>query len=176
MNHSSETLITDFSNLAHQRWEIVNDSVMGGRSSGHFQILSNGNALFSGTLSLENNGGFTSVKNRNPLNLEGYKSIILKIKGDGKRYSFRFRTGENGTLHDRVYESRFETRKDEWLEIRLPLNQFVPVYRGKQLSDAPPPDLSSIREYGFLISDEQKGEFRLEIASIVAVVTDRGSG
>ena len=39
-------------------WEVVNDDVMGGVSTSQFQVLTNGCAVFSGTVRLENNGGF----------------------------------------------------------------------------------------------------------------------
>lgn len=163
-------LITDFNNLASAQWEVVDDVVMGGRSDGHFQLLESGHALFSGNLSLENNGGFSSVKNRHRVNIEGAESIRLKIKGDGNRYSFRFRTGSNGETHRYVYESRFDTTPGEWEIILLDLSEFEAVFRGRPVTDAPPPDLASIHEYGFLISDKQEGEFRLEIGSVEAVL------
>ena len=163
-------LITDFNNLAAHKWQIVNDDVMGGISQSQLQIQENGNAVFLGTVSLENNGGFASVKNRNSLNLEGYSVIQLQVKGDGNRYSFRFRTGSNGAFHDWVYEQRFETKRDEWQTVELPLLNFRATYRGQKLADAPEPDLSSIREYGFLISDQQEGDFRLEIKEIKALI------
>ena len=163
-------LITDFNNLAAHKWQIVNDGVMGGISQSQLQIQENGNAVFLGTLSLENNGGFASVKNRNSLNLEGYSVIKLHVKGDGKRYSFRFRTGSNGTFHDWVYEHRFETKRNVWQFVELPLMNFRATYRGQKLANVPEPDLTSIREYGFLISDQQEGDFRLEIKEIKALI------
>ena len=42
-------------------WRSINDGVMGGLSSGGMR-LEDGIAVFSGTLSLENNGGFSSVR------------------------------------------------------------------------------------------------------------------
>mgnify|MGYP001794145454 CR=1 FL=1 len=43
-------------------WSIVDDVVMGGRSAGHFKINREGHGEFYGTVSLENNGGFSSVR------------------------------------------------------------------------------------------------------------------
>ena len=47
---------------AARRWQTVNDGVMGGRSDGRFQVNPEGNLEFFGMLSLENNGGFASVR------------------------------------------------------------------------------------------------------------------
>ena len=45
-------------------WQTVNDGVMGGRSVGRFKINEDQKMEFFGTLSLENNGGFASVRAR----------------------------------------------------------------------------------------------------------------
>lgn len=160
--------ITDFSNLANQKWLIVNDGVMGGKSNSQFQINEDGNGVFLGTVSLENNGGFASVKNHEPVNLSGYSSVLLHLKGDGKKYSFRLQTGTGGNVHEWSYEQRFETLKDEWKTVELSLSEFKPTYRGRTPDDAPPLEPGNIMRYGFLISDKQQGKFRLEIEKIEA--------
>lgn len=167
-NSKNQILVTDFSNLAGQQWNVVNDGVMGGLSSSHLQINKDGNAVFLGHVSLKNNGGFASVKNSEPLNLEGADTIRLHVKGDGKKYSFRLRTKSGNEPNYWVYEIRFGTRENQWEMIDLMLNELKAVFRGRPQPDAPPADLSSIIEYGFLISDQQEGDFRLEIDSIHA--------
>jgi hypothetical protein len=170
MNKSNnQILITDFSNLSGQQWQIVNDGVMGGLSSSHLQINENGNAVFLGHVSLQNNGGFASVKNSEPLSIEGTDFIRLHVKGDGKKYSFRLRTHTDGKRNYWVYEMRFSTSENKWEMIDLPLNKLRAVFRGSPQPDAPPADLTGIIEYGFLISDKQEGDFRLEIDSIHAI-------
>lgn len=166
MNTNNTYLINDFSNLTIQQWQIVNDSVMGGVSHSHLQILDSGRALFSGTVSLKNNGGFASVKNSHRLNLSGYSVLNLRLKGDGNRYSFRFRTEHDGIRDHWVYEMRFDTESHQWQQVHLPLSNFRAVRRGTLLNKAPSPDLSNIIEYWFLISDKQEGNFRLEIEKI----------
>lgn len=165
---TEEHCITDFTNLAAQKWEIVNDGVMGGQSESSFQINEKGNAVFIGSISLENNGGFASVRNHESLNLEGFKSLRLHVKGDGNRYCFRLRTADNGGVHYFSYDYRFETEAERWMDVDLPLSDFRPFFRGNPLKDVPPMDLSKIRLYGFLISDRQEGPFRLEVADIWA--------
>jgi NADH dehydrogenase [ubiquinone] 1 alpha subcomplex assembly factor 1 len=162
-------LITDFSNLASQKWRITNDGVMGGLSESHFQINADGNAVFLGEISLKNNGGFASVKNHESLNLDGHQAIRLHIHGDGKRYSFRLQTGEQGDVHPWSYECRFDTEPGLWMEAELPLKQFTATYRGSVPKNVPDLDPAKIRRYGFLISDSQEGPFRLEISKIEVV-------
>ena len=45
-------------------WQVVNDGVMGGVSEGTFEITDRNTLAFVGTLSLENNGGFASVRTK----------------------------------------------------------------------------------------------------------------
>lgn len=156
-------LITDFTNIASQKWKTVNDGVMGGISYSHLQIQPSGNAVFIGEISLENNGGFASVKNQTSLNIDGYNNIYIRVKGDGKQYSFRFRTGNAMQKHHWAYEFKFQTEAGFWQTLKLPLSEFKAVYRGNLLDNVPDADLSAIKEYGFLIGDRQDGSFRLEI-------------
>jgi hypothetical protein len=58
-------LIFDFDkNSSIKNWVIVDDVVMGGKSSGEFTLNKDGVAEFKGKVSLENNGGFSSVRYR----------------------------------------------------------------------------------------------------------------
>lgn len=162
-------LITDFSNIAAQHWIITNDGVMGGKSSSQFQINKDGNGVFLGTVSLENNGGFASVKNHEPINLSGFTGVRLRLLGDGNRYSFRLQTGgEEGSIHPWSYEQRFNTTPSEWITVDLPLKEFHPTYRGRTPDNVPPLDPTNVQRYGFLISDKQEGKFRLEIDRVEA--------
>lgn len=166
-------MATNISNFANHRWQVVNDSVMGGFSRSQLKIKSNGNALFIGELITDQNGGFASVKNSHSLNLEGYDAFILRVRGDGKQYSFRFKTARNEQVDYWSYESRFWTLSRQWQTIELPINDFYPVYRGKRLKDLPDPVLSNIREYGLLVSNRQEGEFRIEIERLAVTIKKR---
>src|SRR5690606_16607241 len=54
-------------------WYILDDVVMGGKSNGTFSINEAGNGIFKGEISLENNGGFSSVRHDcNVKNQEGF--------------------------------------------------------------------------------------------------------
>ena len=58
-------LIFDFNQTNPvNHWTVVDDVVMGGRSYGRFSIDSEGHGVFSGNVSLENNGGFSSLRYR----------------------------------------------------------------------------------------------------------------
>jgi len=148
-------------------WEVVNDDVMGGISSSQFQVLTNGCAVFSGTVRLEYNGGFASVRSA-PVreDLSGFTAFILRVRGDGRRYKFSVRTGED--FGSPLYQCGLTTKQGEWEEHRLALSDFVPTFRGRVLTGVPPLNPAKVTSVGLLISDKQAGPFRLEIAWIAA--------
>ena len=77
-------------------WRVVDDVVMGGRSSGSFTIDENGHGVFKGNVSLENNGGFSSLRYRfKKLKTKGYTKVVLRVKGDGKSYQFRVKANSS---------------------------------------------------------------------------------
>lgn len=148
-------------------WEVVNDDVMGGVSTSQFQVLTNGCALFSGTVRLENNGGFASVRST-PVreNLTGLTAFVLRVRGDGRRFKFSVRTGAG--FDTPLYQSSFMTKPGEWEEHRLAFSDFAPTFRGRVLTDVPPLNPAKVNSVGFNISDKQAGPFRLEIDWIKA--------
>ena len=146
---------------AGQRWSIVNDGVMGGVSGSQFQIEEN-ILVFAGFVSLENNGGFASIRSQPQLqDLSAYTGVVVRVKGDGKRYQFRLRT--SSTLDRIAYTAGFDTQPDVWQTVRLPFTDFIPTSFGVVLTDVPSIDPRDIASFGMLISDNQEGDFRLEI-------------
>jgi monofunctional biosynthetic peptidoglycan transglycosylase len=147
-------------------WQIVNDDVMGGVSRSGFR-LTNGVAVFRGEVSLENNGGFASVRTLPARHaLAGCDAFVIRVRGDGRSYKFTARTARS--FDSAIYQTVFTTKKGEWEEHRLPLAQFVPTFRGRVLSGEPPLDPTKVTSVGFLISDKQEGPFQLEVAWIKA--------
>ena len=164
----SELLLFDFADSDKGGdWRIINDGVMGGLSRGQFVYSDYGTAIFQGTVSLENNGGFSSARTMmNAGDLAGYSGISLRIKGDGKKYQFRVRTNER---FDGVsYQYQFSTQPNIWIEVNAPFSDCLPVYRGRVLDNVKVLSPAEIQQIGFLVSDYQAGEFQLEIDWIKA--------
>lgn len=158
-----ERTIIDFSSPGEQeRWEIINDSVMGGLSESGISITDQKTALFQGTVSLEKSGGFSSMRTHpEPFDLSGFSGFILRIKGDGKDYRLRLRT--DSAYEGIAYQAHFSTEQGTWITVRLPFDAFTPVFRGSVVKDAPELDVSGIQRIGFMVADKQEGPFRLEI-------------
>ncbi len=162
---ATDKIVYDFQNTTNTTaWQVVNDDVMGGISTSSFR-LTNGVALFQGKVSLENNGGFASVRSLPARHdLAGSDVFVVRVRGDGRSYKFTART--DPSFDSAIYQCVFTTKKGEWEEHRLPFKQFIPTFRGRVLAGEPPLDPAKVTSVGFLISDKQDGPFQLEVAWI----------
>lgn len=153
-------MIFDFSSKSTLgNWRIVNDGVMGGLSEGQLYINEAGHAVFTGAISLENNGGFTSIRYQfDKKNISGKNFGLLRIKGDGKRYQFRVKTNSRDWFSYIYY---FQTT-EEWETIRIPLSQMIPTFRGRKL-DSPSYPAEELSEISILIANKRAENFQLEI-------------
>jgi NADH dehydrogenase [ubiquinone] 1 alpha subcomplex assembly factor 1 len=164
-----EVTIFDFKNPASLKlWQIINDTVMGGVSESSLRVGGNGTALFTGTVSLKNYGGFCSTSSRENKNydLSSSQGIAVRVKGDGKIYKLTLKT--DTSFNGYAYQFSFATREDEWITVQAPFKDFVARFRGTTMSDAPPVLTAEIKSFGFLIGDKQEGPFFLEIEWIRA--------
>ena len=147
------------------KWNIVNDTVMGGRSSSRWS--KNSSALsFEGFLSLENNGGFASVRHDlKNINLSSTEGIFIKVKGDGRKYQFRIRSQASRWAN---YSQEFKTKKDTVQSFFLPYKDFKPSWRGRSVRNVPTLTGKDVRGIGFLLGDKVQGKFKLDILNISA--------
>lgn len=156
----SPQVIFDFSkNSDIQNWRVVDDVVMGGESSGIFKLNAEGYGVFEGSVSLEKNGGFSSVRYRfKQINVKECTKVIINLKGDGKKYQFRIKSN-SGNYYS--YITTFST-SGEWQEIEIPLTDMYPSFRGRKLDQA---NFSAdhIEEIAFLIGNKKTEKFKLLI-------------
>lgn len=148
------------------KWQIVNDGVMGGRSSSQASVVNTesgeGVMRFAGNLSLENNGGFASVRSRpsGSLGLDSGETILLRVKGDGRRYTFNLYTPDRRTAFS--YQMQFDTKAGQWTDVRLPVDNFVAHSFGR-----PMPNMrlspSRVQSVGILLGDKTPGAFEILI-------------
>lgn len=155
--------IFEFNKTANIKdWVVVNDGVMGGISAGSFSLSSDGFGTFQGNVSLENNGGFSSVQYKcNAVEVNDTEEIILKLKGDGKTYQIRVK---NHLSDAHSYITAFKT-SGKWEEIRVRLKAMSPKFRGKTL-DLPNFSSKSIEQLSFLIGNKKAENFKLLIDKI----------
>ena len=164
-------MLFDFSNPeASRQWQTVNDGVMGGRSDGRFRINEEKHLEFFGNLSLENNGGFASVRSRNtPMNLQSGDTIIMKVRGDGRDYTLNLYTPSRRMAFS--YRATFPTKNGVWTQVRVPLSKFVATSFGRVVNNLSlqPNEISGI---GVLLGDKKPGPFKLQIGSISVATKD----
>ncbi|MFT4780697.1 MAG: NADH dehydrogenase [ubiquinone] 1 alpha subcomplex assembly factor 1 [Psychroserpens sp.] len=157
------TTLFDFNKTSDtSNWRIVDDVVMGGRSNGSFEINTEGHGKFSGKISLENNGGFSSLRYRfKTKDVSVYSKVTLRVKGDGNNYQFRIKTSSRDYA-SYIYE--FETTTD-WLTITIPFNVMEPRFRGRRLNDPNFPG-EQMEEIAFLIGNKKEQSFELLLDKI----------
>lgn len=150
----------DFSNpnTLRDSW-IVNDGVMGGVSQSSLRQDVDG-MFFEGVVSLENNGGFASMRSsvRFP---QGTQLIELIAKGDGKRYKLVLRT----ELAPRVTYVADFIALPTWQTYRFNLSQFKSTFRGRDVN-APTLSFFDVIDFGILISNNQAGSFAIQLKTL----------
>ena len=147
---------------AAKEWQNVNDGVMGGVSEGKFRITDQKSLEFYGTLSLENNGGFASVRSKSQkLDLEKGDTLIIKVRGDGREYTLNLYV--NKPLIAFSYRATVQTKKDEWIEVNVPLDKFEATSFGRVVKDLGPVDAKEVNALGFMLSDKKAGPFKMEV-------------
>ena len=153
--------LLDFTNprSVDELW-IVNDGVMGGVSQSRFSYEPEG-VLFEGNVSLENGGGFASM--RSPILIPvGTSAINLTLRGDEKRYKLVLRTDTSPRAP--LYQAEFLATR-EWKTHRFVPGDFKASFRGRPV-DAPALVFSATKEIGILIANQQSGTFRLQLKNV----------
>lgn len=140
----------------------VDDAVMGGVSWSRFDTGEPGIAVFSGVVSLANNGGFASVRTQpQDWGIGAAEAFVLRVRGDGKRYRFNVRTSDS--LEAFRYEGPVEPPAGAWTLVEIPVGAMTGKAFGRRVPFAGMPDPARVRTLGFMISDKQAGPFRLEV-------------
>lgn len=143
-------------------WAVEDDVIMGGRSKSTLVRDPAGHIVFSGDVSLENNGGFASIQNHfAPIDVSKYTHVVIRLKGDGKKFRYLVEAEKNARHY---YVSEFSTN-GEWQEIKIPLREMYPVRRGDRL-DIPNFPGKTMTQSRFMIANGRAEAFRLEVASI----------
>ncbi|MHC5002147.1 MAG: CIA30 family protein [Planctomycetota bacterium] len=155
-------------------WRVVVDGVMGGRSTGRIESGDGGTLRFTGTLSLENNGGFSQIRRSVPGGVfAGADGVDLRVRGDGRTYTFNVRC-TNARVMAGGFQADFATNDGGWTDVRLPFSAFRLYSFGRAVAGAPELAPELIESIGVTLADKQAGPFRLEIDRIAAF-TDAGA-
>jgi hypothetical protein len=148
-----------------QAWTAIDDRVMGGISRSSLQHDPAGHAVFKGTVSLERNGGFASVRS-SPADrsLRGATSCLIEVRGDHKQFKLSLLTDDG--VDSLNYQASFKPTGHDWQGLQLPLDAFRPSFRGREVQGAPALDPARIRQVGLMIAARQAGPFELHVRRI----------
>lgn len=161
---STQTMAMDLP-LPRLQWMVVDDTVMGGVSNSRLLLQSKA-LLFTGEVSLENNGGFASFIAPYEFQNNNVHQLVVKVKGDGKQYQLRMRIGDY--WDGPAFVHHFQTNEGEEQEFVVTEKDFDLMFRGRYLSSSKPFAFSDVRSIGFMIAGEQAGNFQLQIKKITA--------
>jgi monofunctional biosynthetic peptidoglycan transglycosylase len=149
-------------------WVVVNDTVMGGVSSSSIEVADP--MTFSGTLSLEQNGGFVSMRARTPAGaFDGARAVRLELDGDGRTYDLTLRRWDV-PLRAGSYRAPIVTQVGRTV-VEVPLSVFRPTSFGREVQGAPSLDaaLDRIDTIGIMLADKNPGDFVLKVHAVELV-------
>lgn len=141
-------------------WGITNDDVMGGLSTSQCRNTDTAGFEFSGTLSLENKGGFASVLGALDRPAGSFSAVRLTVSGDGRRYQLRLR--ESRDSRGIAWRAFFRAGEVP-TTVTLKRQDFQAVIRGQSVIGAEPLSKTKISYLGFLLNDRKPGPFRLNV-------------
>ncbi|HNU11693.1 MAG TPA: CIA30 family protein [Rubrivivax sp.] len=160
------TVLFDFADpRVANAWRAIDDRVMGGVSRSTLRSDPGGHAVFEGEVSLDSNGGFASVRSAPAAHgRTGAQTCVLEVQGEAKRFKLNFLTEDS--FEGLNYQAAFTPDPDRWQRLRIPLAEFRPSFRGREVPGAPPLDPARLRQVGLMIAERQAGPFALAIRRI----------
>lgn len=162
----SDTVQLNFSDDNHfERISLIHDTVMGGRSSGHVVRYDDHVLMFSGNLSLKNNGGFASAEFTlvKPITAAHSGQLTLTAAADGRTYQLRLKTPfiPSGV----AYVAEFSTQQ-KMADYTFDVEAFSGRYRGRIVTGLPPLRLADISHLSIMLADKTPGPFQIALYSL----------
>ena len=145
-------------------WRIVNDGVMGGLSQSNAMLTSD-SVKFSGTVSLENNGGFASIRTLIPeQSLANCKTMTIRYKSNSLTRTFGLSLKNSQRYYIPYYKHTFSPKTKDWQELKVNLNNFKHYRISQVIGDSMPSNaLDDVYNIAIIISDKISGPFDIEI-------------
>ncbi|NQZ76725.1 MAG: CIA30 family protein [Ekhidna sp.] len=145
-------------------WYVLNDGVMGGLSKGRAVETEEG-VLFFGSVSLENNGGFTSYRSSwRRYDFTTNREVEVRYRSEGMRLALVMETSQ------RFWIPNFKVslpKSEKWVTKSFNLKDFGQYRLGYPTGSFMTEDnLNEIIRIGFITDEKRAGDFKFEIASI----------
>ena len=145
------------------RWAVVNDGVMGGLSQSK-AILDADGLLFTGNLSLKNNGGFVSLRSAlGDYDLFSFSHCEIRFKSDTDRV-FEVLVEKETPFYLPKFRAKFGSNTKAWETVTIPLSDFEISRMGNSIQKGiDPKRLNGVQRIGFILADKREGSFNLWI-------------
>lgn len=172
-------------------WHPLNDTIMGGRSSGSCTVSARG-LVFEGVL-VEQGGGFVSMRSplfSPPLDLSAYGGLRLLLAGGGRRFKLAVACADGvAGLTEMIpgglrWVQEWPTEAEGFTSVRVGFDELIPSVRAKPIEGLPlglplrfdPSRINRLQLLHSRFSDQggvnpgfRPGPLHLELASIHAV-------
>lgn len=159
-------MVFDFGNKKDGAdWIIVNDGVMGGLSRGRVDYTEN-SVIFSGTVSLDNNGGFTSFRSPyKSYDLAIYNQVEIKYRSSGLACALSF--DQYRRFWRPNHKMPLPSSSDQWITVTANLDELKEYQMGRATGRSMSENASgnTIR-LGLITDAKEEGAFQLEIEYI----------
>lgn len=143
-------------------WRVLSDNVMGGLSNGRIQFTEN-TIRFTGDVSLENNGGFCSIRSEwQNMDLSKFEKVKIRFRSKGQAFALTLEKDQRWYMP--YFKKEFTTNSEEWQEVTMDLSEFEEYRIGRTTgSKASKDDLSKMLRMGIVSNSKKASEFELEI-------------
>lgn len=147
-------------------WLVVNDGVMGGLSQGDAQLTEN-SILFKGKVSLDNNGGFSSIRSQfSDKQLSNYKEVEIRYRSTGISLAMTLSVSRRWYVPN--YKTSLSGTEGEWKTVTLPLKDFRKHYIGRPMNETlNKTALKEVIRLGFITDEKKYGPFEFELDYIL---------
>jgi NADH dehydrogenase [ubiquinone] 1 alpha subcomplex assembly factor 1 len=162
--HQQDPLI-NFGSTSKQTkdWVLLSDNVMGGVTTSKLAYTEN-TLVLTGSISLENYGGFSSVKSKfGRFNLSDYTGVKIRYKASNQKFAFTLEDSQNWTQPN--YKGDFsDGEANSWVETTIFFNDFKQFQIGRPTGDMLlPSTLERIVRLGIITTEKKEGPFSIEI-------------
>jgi hypothetical protein len=160
-----QSSIIDFGNSTekNQEWVLLSDNIMGGITKSKIEYTNN-SVLLSGNISLDNYGGFSSIKTKyKSVDLSKYIGIKIKFKSTNQKFAFTLEDNQDWTQPN--YKREFSSKKDDtWEEVIIYFKDFQEIVIGETTGNMmKSKSLKNIVRMGIMTYEKKEGPFSLEV-------------
>ena len=164
--YGEDAMLIDFGEDGESSWFAVNDTVMGGVSSGDV-IFDENSMVFEGAVSTDNNGGFASVRSpQDETDLSMYSRVLIRMKSEGQPFSMVI--ADSPLWYANQFKYDITTPDEGWNTIEIPFEDFEEY---TLMTGYPEPtgvvmtadDAEEVIHIELMSKQFEDGDFRLEV-------------